>query len=386
MKRSLSYIAYILFITLMCCVEPFAIKSVEYTNLLVVDGFISTDVKKHRVTLSRTTQLSEKKILPEKGALIWIKSGSGEMIPLSEVKPGIYETAEIAGVVGEKYQLLVTTGDGREYYSSEVTLRTTPPIDKIYAEFIPVLPNGEQGVQIYVDATGEVNTRNFRWDFIETYQVNSPYGSNYEWLGGNDYKFRDIPVGVCYPSDTSRNVLVTTTVSLEQNKVTGFPVKLIEKGSLELFVKYSMLLKQYSLSEEGFKYWDNLRIINESQGSLYDAQPGVIRGNLFSQDDSNEIVLGYFDACVVSEKRVFFTPFQFTPLGFKRPTYMSNCAFLVPTFVPTAELGAYMEVHQKDQLIWDAVGMEPNALFELLPKYCCDCTYLGTNIKPDFWE
>ena len=386
MKKIFSYIILLLFLGLTCCVEPFAIKNVSYTDILVVDGFISTDVKQHRVALSRTTLISERKFIPEVDAQLLIRNGKGEIITLTETEPGLYDTPEIGGAVGERYQLLITTSNGREYQSSEVKLRSTPGIGKIYGRYLTNLPNGEKGIQIYVDTEDQSGSTNyFRWDYIETYEVQAPFASNYEWLGGNNYKFRNLPVGICYPSDTLKNVLIKTTAGLDQSKVSEFPVRFIPAESYIMRIRYSILLRQYSLSAEAYSYWENLRTINESQGSLYDAQPGIIRGNLFSITDIKETVLGYFDASEVSQQRVFFSPVDFQPFGYRKPDFQSSCRQLLPELVPLAQLGEYMELNKNKVLIWDAIGMEPNALFEMLPIHCCDCTSLGTNIKPSFW-
>jgi hypothetical protein len=139
------------------------------------------------------------------------------------------------------------------------------------------------------------------------------------------------------------------------------------------------------MSQESYTYWNNLRITNETQGGLSDIQPGVITGNIFSITDDTEPVLGYFDASTVSEKRVFFNYRDFIESGYKRPpVYRNGCYAIEPILVKQPDLDFYMNKYDGKMLIWELFGSPPT--FELMPTYCCDCTDLGTNIKPEFWE
>ncbi len=70
---------------------------------MIVEGNISTELKQHIVRLSRTSQINEKKFIPETGAKVTITDKSGATITLAEEKSGIYLTGMTAGVVGQHY-------------------------------------------------------------------------------------------------------------------------------------------------------------------------------------------------------------------------------------------------------------------------------------------
>jgi hypothetical protein len=59
------------------CVEPFTIKTTAPTNMLVVEGILSSQLKKHQIFLSRAGQLNYKTLLPERGALVTISDQGG---------------------------------------------------------------------------------------------------------------------------------------------------------------------------------------------------------------------------------------------------------------------------------------------------------------------
>jgi hypothetical protein len=363
------------------CVERFEIRSENYSEYLVVDGHLTTDVERQMVRISKTSYVNKPEFLPESGAQVNIVSGNGSTYPLSEEAPGIYTSAPFAGTIGTTYKLHITRANGRRYSSTDVQMRKTPDIGKIYGQYLPI----EQGVQLYVDTEDPTQETNFfRWQFEETYIIKTPFPSNYEWLGGNDWVFRTQPVGVCYPTVSSSNVLIRSTLGLNEDQIVAFPLRFIDKTSYVLRIKYSIVVRQYSLSEEGYTYWKTLKDINESQGTLYDKQPGTVVGNV-SAEEGNELVLGYFDASAVSKRRIFLTPADFESAGYVPPGYQTSCRLLDPILAPVDQIGDYMKKYP-NFLIWDAIGMTPAARFELLPKNCCDCTNIGTNIQPAFWQ
>jgi hypothetical protein len=369
------------------CVEPFEIKNVAFANTLVIEGLLSTQLKHHRIYVSRSSAIDDRKFIPEPQAEVWIESKEGELISLSESDPGVYETPVLAGEAGHAYTLFVTTMDGRKYASREVILQNGPEISSVTANYLTGTDQAD-GIRIAVnteDPSGD--TRYYRWNYIETYQVQAPFPSSYIWLGGNDVVFRTHGIDTCWVTDSLKTILIKNTAGLEQNKVAEFPLRFIPGYSHIMLYKYSILVQQYTLSEQSYGYWDNLRIMNQNQGSLADVQPGTLPGNVFSLTDERETVLGYFEACHVSEKRVFFTPDDFYSQGYSLPKGIrSSCNELLPISAPELEIGAYMQIYSKDMLIRDSYGFSPFAVFELMPKFCCDCRDLGPNEKPPFWQ
>ncbi len=386
MKKFIYRISTFAFILLVCCVEPYDIQSITTDNAMVVEGFISSDLKQHQVTISRTSQINDEKFIAETGAKVTIKDQNGTTFQLSEEKPGIYLTNPIAGVVGNLYTLNFTTKNGRQYTSTEAELKNTPPIKDIYATFSPDLSIGEGsgGIQIFLDAEDPTKqTQYYRWEFKETYEIKTPFPSTFEWLGGSNVVFRDVPVDRCWGSDSAKSILIHSTLGLDESKVTAQLIQSIPGYSPNMRIRYSILIRQFALSKDAYLFWKALKDINESQGTLYDRQPGTVRGNISSLVD-DELVLGYFDAGVISEKRAFFTPDSFRGTTYKTPQFLTSCNNFIPVQVRVSGIAAYYAKNGQGLVISEATGTGDPTLY-LLPKYCCDCTNLGTNIKPSFW-
>ena len=369
------------------CIDPVPLTPNDYRENIVIEGFLSSENSVQRVSISKTSAINEQSFTPESGATVWIEDGEANAIKFPENLPGRYEQF-IAGIPGQSYVLHVTLHDSRQYKSSQVVLRNTPPVKQISAVYKPQQPSGDAGIYFSVDASDSTGqTRYYRWEFQETYEIQTPFPSAFEWLGGNSVQPRTIPVNRCWASDTSRNILIATSYGLADDQIMDFPIHFIPDYSYAMRIKYSLLVKQFSMTAEIFKYWKLLKQINQSQGSLFDIQPGTIIGNIQNVNDNKETVLGYFDASTVRYRRAFFTPSNFNSSGYKAPGYLTSCENLIPYDVPANQIGAFMSKtgNQSNLLISEATGSYEATLI-LRPKYCCDCTSLGTNIKPSYWH
>jgi hypothetical protein len=375
-----------LLLLMVCCIEPVEIKSVTYDELLVVEGYLSGETKQHKISLSNTSRLNDREFNAEQGASVTIQDNDGGIVSLTENEPGIYYTPIYAGSPGKSYQLNIQTKDGRKYTSSQVKFKNTPDIKNIYAEYVGDRRPDENGVTIYLDTEDPLGlTRFYRWEYEETYEIRTPFPSNFQWTGGNNVVFRDQPVDHCWASDSSENILIATTANLQSDKIVKHRLRFIPAGSHLMRIKYSLLVRQYALDETSYIFWKMIHDVNETQGSLFDIQTGAVRGNIRSDASPEDLVLGYFDAGAVIEKRVFLSPANFISSGFKIPEYLSVCLNYVPVELSINDIGAYMEKNHESMEISEIIGFG-NVTLLLLPKFCCNCTKEGTNVKPSFWE
>ena len=371
---------------MVCCIEPVEIDSVTYEKLLIVEGYLTGEAKNHKILLSSTSRINDRQRIAEEGASVSLQDNEGGIVTLTENEPGVYYTPFYAGSPGKSYQLFIQTEDGRKYTSAQVKFKNTPEIQNIYGEYIGDRGDEGNGIAIYLDAEDPSGlTRFYRWELEETYEIKTPFPSNFIWIGGNNVIFRDQPVDNCWATDTSQNIMVATTANLQFDKITKHTLRFIPATSPVMRIKYSLLVRQYALDETSYLFWKMIHDVNETQGSLFDVQTGAVRGNIQSDLNPDEMVLGYFDAGVVAEKRVFFSPGDFTPSGYKVPKYLTVCSEYVPVEVSINDIGAYMEKNQEAMEISESTGFGAVTL-HILPKYCCNCTDKGTNVKPSFWK
>jgi len=143
----------------------------------------------------------------------------------------------------------------------------------------------------------------------------------------------------------------------------------------ELSIRYSLLVKQYSLDKDAYLFWQTIKEQNSEQG-LYSKQPHQIRGNVKNLVNEEEPVLGYFLVCGISEKRIFVDP----------PPFPVLMRYFTCT-LDQADFEAYGQMYMSDPVTWPIFAIETPGGFRAVPNQSCvDCRRRGgTIIKPDFW-
>lgn len=372
--RIIKYIVFLLLIApLHGCVTQFLPEIDETRELLVVEGMF-TDKPENFVKLSKSFPLGEKSTAsPLSGCSVWIESDQGQGISFIETSAGTYKTSA-AGVVGRKYTLNIRT-NGRygsyTFRSYPVEMKPVPPVDTIYYEKIPFNPVGPFNIipdfcQIYLDTHDPSNqTRFFRWDFTETWEFRLP--------------FDKVINPVCWITESSKAINVKSTAGLSEAVVKRYPLHYITNESDRLKEKYSILVNQYSISEEEFYYWEKLKAVTQQVGSLYDITPASIPNNLYCVENPAERALGYFSVSSTSSKRIFIDD-HFR----EQPNFYSDC-------IHDTIFGNYPTIPQLNVSVWVldynyGPGADPAFTSITYTKGCADCTVRGSKIRPYFWR
>jgi hypothetical protein len=245
-------------------------------------------------------------------------------------------------------------------------LKPVPPIDSIYYEKVPIGTNqwGEklEGCQIYLDTrdNGE-DCKYFRWGYSETWEFNLAF---------------DVPNRICWRTENSYNINLKSTASLAENRINRYPLHFVDNSSDRLTVEYSMLVRQYSVSQDEYDYWAKVKSVTENVGGLYDIIPASVTGNVVCNDDPSQAVLGYFSVSAESVKRVFVKD----NFAGQANYYLSCIGDTIPGTSPILGMNAYV------WLLYDHTDYPPFYSVITYDKGCSDCTTRGINIKPDFWD
>ncbi|WP_425639196.1 DUF4249 family protein [Algoriphagus yeomjeoni] len=70
---------------------------------------------------------------------------------------------------------------------------------------------------------------------------------------------------------------------------------------------YFVTVKQLSINREAFEYWQQINIVLNNKGSLFDIPPAPVFGNITNTENPNELVLGFFEVAKSSVSRFFVT-------------------------------------------------------------------------------
>ncbi|HCC71707.1 MAG TPA: hypothetical protein DEQ09_11225 [Bacteroidales bacterium] len=366
-KHLIIYI-FLLFIVIDSCTTKFVPEIDEYDNIIVVEGLLTDEYRTNHVKLSRTIPIGITGISsPLVDAHVYVQDDLNRIGMFYETRPGFYASDSLTfiGETGRTYTLHIHI-NGREYESNPMLLQEVQPIDSIYAEF----RYEEDGLYpplyqytVYFDSFDpENNNKFFRWTYEEVWEYHLP------WHYPPEYK------RICWLSEKSSDIIIKNNSTSEEAIINKFPLlQLDNRSSTRLFQKYSILLKQYSICEDEYNYWENMKKMTEEQGGLYDPIPQSLTGNITCIDDPAEPVLGYFSVSAVKDKRLFI----------KNDTlkYMPGGQYCVTDTAYSIEeisgLGTYVFVLEE---------IDEGAYFLLTrSEQCADCRVFGTNIPPFFW-
>ncbi|GAB5474501.1 MAG: hypothetical protein Mars2KO_26000 [Maribacter sp.] len=413
MKESILVI--LVFLLFQGCIEPFEAETLDFEGALVVDARITNEEKQHQVVLTRARPFEQDDSSPERNATVTIEEGSGISYTFEETSPGQYtSTVAFGAKSNESYQLKITTSDGAAYSSTAETMPDNVPIADIE---IKRATNdfGEDGVSIILDneSLGD-QPRYFRYDYEENYKIVAP---NWDPVAFNiidslacvdgdafevGIKQRDPQKErICYGQDKSKDIILVSTANLDNNTVSDFEVRFVNRENYILTHRYSILVNQYSQSVDAHSYYQSLEAFSVSESVFNEIQPGFLSGNITSMTDDDQNVIGYFETAAVSSKRVFFNYEDLFP-DEELPEYPVNCRTLGnPRLIPrgyhcTEGSSGVCDGNcdspligqiQAGTIVYAGVVDPPDFVAPYLTRSraCGDCTVLGSDVKPDFW-
>lgn len=394
MKIYYFFIAFLLGIS--ACIEPYEPEVGAYDSTLVVDGILTDGATPFKIQLSRSFPYADDISPAISAAQVFIETEQGDKISLTETTPGVYENDPniFKGEGGKSYRLLITTPEGNQFESDWQQLKTSPSFDLAVAYQEQMNSNNESifGAQINLStADGGNNTRFYRWEFEETYEylLSDPPRISAKLRNNRIDEIVNIPPDdfegfTCWKTEGSNNILIATTADLTQDVIQNFPLHYIDGSTSRLYRRYSILVKQYALSEDYFDYIKKVEAVNETTGSLFDPIPSEFFGNITSSDGQDLPVLGYFTAAGISENRIFINRDEL-PVGL-RGLYGPFCE------KDTLDLNSrtlYNKISRENKVLYDYQysligGIIIGYIITEPPCAKCGATE-ATNVRPDFW-
>ncbi|MDQ4139183.1 MAG: DUF4249 domain-containing protein [Bacteroidota bacterium] len=380
-----------LLLLLSSCVEPFDPKVKDLPeNFLVVDGFINSQGVT-TIKLSRTVNLSTDTVPPaESRAIMYLEEENGVQYILKEQEAGTYTSDYLILDPLKKYRLHFTTTAGKEYHSDFVTVNNTPPIKEITWQA------KDNGLQIYVNSQDAANeTKYYRWKYEETWEFTSAFSTSLEYRDNGVKSLNsESNIYICWKTENSSAIRIGTTARLNQDIIADYPLVLVPQGSVKLGRRYSILVKQYALSQEEYAYYEALRKNTENIGTLFDPLPTQLTGNVHSATNPSEPVIGFIGAHSETQKRIFVDKEELPKTWGRFSTGYEDCP--VPDSI-TIDYLQYVDLEDVEDHFKTGIYLPLTPIYSRggIPRLigytsasasCVDCRLRGTNIKPDFWR
>ena len=373
------------------CIDPFEPETISFESALVVEATISNEMKTQEIFLSRTFEFEVDGPERESNASVSVSDDQGNIFNFIETDAGTYaSSSEFMAMENREYTLNITTSDGRSYSSSTAELPAVTQLDSIYAERI-INDDGNEGIGIFADSfdpTG--NAQNYRYTYEETFRVIAPRWFNEDFVIQDDscdflFTPRDPDTQVCYQTDISTNIIQINTGNLSEDRVNRFMVRFINRNNYIISHRYSILVKQLVQSPASFSFYETLNDFSGSESLFTQTQVGFLNGNLSSDIDEEEKVLGYFEVATVDEQRIFFNYEDLFP-NEPLPPYINPCNESAPPLSSPA--GCVLRPIVAAGTVRFAGANNPmpgEGPYLTVPTVCGDCTVLGTPEVPEFW-
>jgi hypothetical protein len=292
------------------CLTPVDIDTRNIGGTIVISGQVSPLEDRSSIQIGAASEenrlpipisSAEVKLLDDVGNVFYYLESASSL--------GTYDLKNSTVIPGRTYHIEVTLATGAAYTSAPETMPVavgtiSTNFEVVQEEFIDAEGTVSQldFIKIYADSQLPAGASNshFRWSVDETYLLSptdfpDPFGS--------------IPPP-CFISQNADPQRVTL-LDKESSSVTQIDQKLIASRIID----FSFLERHYftsyqsALSDDAYEYWRKVNILANQVGSIFDTPPAKITGNIVNTNNSQEEVLGYFQAVNESYDRFFTLPY-----------------------------------------------------------------------------
>ena len=395
------FVFFVSSLLLSSCTEQYVMQTNTFEDILVVNGILTNELRLQEIKLNRTYRLEEDKAPFEKGANVYVTDSDNIVYEFEEDVDSYLSKSEFKAEAGKTYQLNIITKDGKSYSSTSETLtaiseiKVTPTVQTI---------EGQKGVQIDISSFDPTSQSKFyRYEYDETYKIVAP-----KWTpdkhevapfltpdGNPDFIVVPRTNGetkTCYSTKRLEDLLLKSTVGLTEDRV-DFPIRFISVKDPIIRERYSIIVRQYVQNLASYTYYKTLKDLSISKSILSQIQTGFNYGNLKSNDNAAEKIVGYFEVSSVSSQRIYFNYRDLFPTDTYYPPYFIDCS-------EVELLNCWDRGCQGPQILSfvgsisslysfrygaDLPDRRHYAKYVFVPADCGDCTKFSSNIKPLFW-
>ena len=380
------------------CVEEFNVEfeTEVLQNIVVIEATLTDELKHQIIKISSLDSLNSSGFRNTiDNAKVRVIESEGVTHVFNSVGGGSYRSQNrFAANVGTLYSLTVEA-NGSEFVSTKEILPAKSGIQQLVARRI-INDDGVDGIGIFINPTANDESPKFRYEFMETYEIIAPL-----WIGrdmvvtNREFPFefdlvpRDRNTRRCFSSNTSTGIILSSDVDFENGMEEDFLVHFIRSDNPVIRNRYSILVEQYSQNSLAQSFYRLLREQSTSENVFSQIQPGFIEGNIRNMDESGNRVIGFFSVESVVSERIFFDYEDFYA-GEELPPYFINCSFFgAPQARTLAATSPLLDIIDTGDYVYvkNNEGEVPEGgPFLIARRPCGDCTALGSNIVPEFWE
>ena len=394
-NRIIRHLILLLCLTMagLSCVEEYTIPKetvIHYEAELVIEGRILAG-EESVFYLTYTIPLNSEEGAPDiLNAQVYVIGQNGYRSEAAEfnIEDNCY-VVDTRTLENSTHYAVEVTVDGETYQSDFQPLLTSPEIDEVAWE------ENENSVSIYVTTLAEKDEpRHFMWTFEEDWEFHAAVD-----MRGNDTirpvyvkeQYPDLtetrnPYLYCWMHDVSRNLYLNSTANLSENVIKNAKLHEISIEDIRISYIYSILVKQWSLSDDAYSYYSILKRYTEESDGLFTPILSDYQGNITCISNPDKRAHGYVLASSVTTKRIFIYEEDFEHMS---SLYWNSNCIIRNWERDDSAMGAVIASYPwKSPWVVMARDGNPYDRDALMYNwYCVDCrqTIGATKKRPDFW-
>lgn len=289
------------------CIDPYDPQLVGGEQYLVFDGVLTDAPGPHRFLLSQSAGYnSEESAFDERvtGAILSVTDDKATVTRFVDEGRGYYfSPAGFRGEAGRRYTLTISY-QGQTYRSEPELMQPVPAIDSVYWAYQPNSLTGATtpgNFAVYVDLTDPADAENqYQWDWVHYDQPDNcvlfrPNGSN--------VTYAKRCCSDCWNVTRSNgDILITSDQLINGNRLAG---QLITRVPYDDTTPYYLAIGQQSMSRGAYQYWQTVQALTSNVGSVFDATPATLTGNISNEKAGAPPMLGYFQVSARKQRIVY---------------------------------------------------------------------------------
>lgn len=270
------------------CSEPVDLKVGLTDPKVVIDGYISDQLKQQEIALSFSSTFyhtgnSIFLPLPIRFAIVKVTDDLNNEYTFTHSEDGVYLSEPFRAENERSYKLSVNV-EGELFESTFEALPESTNQDAIvdieYVSRSMVNGNGvtveEEGVQAFARMQKTINEDHFLWAVNHHFAVQTA-------------------AALCYAKDLDLNdVIIVKDTEANGNEDTPYTVNLsFNVPSYKTNIDFAIDATLLTVNEKSYNYWQNIKEQIDRTGGLFDVNSNTIRGNVRNVSGNTD-PLGYF--------------------------------------------------------------------------------------------
>ena len=279
-------------------------------SVLVVSGTFTDGYGPHVVRLTRPGNYDKQVFEPVLDAEIRLSDDLGNIYAYQSVvppdKPAYYELRNVKGETGRTYTLDIRLSDGEQYRSHPQ--RMPEPVALDTAEV--------RGEWYYTNtADGDVVRAPFAFVYARTTAPTVTKDRYLHWESEATYIFNEISPKPYAISAVSHQCFINNRINdqvvaiADLSKYTPGSVIYENAGKRRIDQAFEQRIAftvyQRVINREAYEYWDKINKLLTANGTIFDAPPAVVVGNVENTGYPDRPALGFFEVGAADTVRIY---------------------------------------------------------------------------------